>query len=99
MQCKGDFIYKSVEKREGGTFTNGNGQDINYDMAYILKVDEVTQNGIYERKLKIDKSNNTLLTKLGQLKPYDHITLLCDIVLYGANARVIPIDLVNSNNK
>ncbi len=98
MKCKGEFVFKSVEKREGGSFTNDKGQAVNYDMAYVLKVDELTQNGIYERKLKIDKANSVLLNKVQNLKPYDKINLVCDVVLYGANARVIPVD-IDSNNK
>ncbi len=98
MKCKGEFVYKSIEKREGGSFTNDKGQAINYDMAYVLKVDEVSQNGIFERKLKIDKNNTVLLNKLQNVKPYDKITLICDVSLYGANAKVIPVD-IDSNNK
>ena len=98
MKCKGEFVYKSMEKREGGSFTNDKGQAINYDMAYVLKVDEVSQNGIFERKLKIDKNNTVLLNKLQNLKPYDRIMLICDVSLYGANAKVVPVD-IDSNNK
>lgn len=98
MKCRGEFVFKSIEKREGGSFTNDKGQAVNYDMAYLLKVDEVSQNGINERKLKIDKNNTVLLNKLQNLKPYDKINLICDVVLYGANAKVIPID-IDSNNK
>ena len=98
MQCKGEFVFKSLEKRDAGTFKNSAGQDINYDMAYVLKVDESTYNGIFERKLKVDKENTTLLNKVKNLKPYDKIFLICDIVMYGSNARVVPIDL-DSNNK
>lgn len=98
MKCKGEFVYKSVEKREGGSFTNEKGEAVSYDMAYILKVDEITQDGIYERKLKVDKNNTVLLNKLQNIKPYDKIYLICDVVLYGANAKVVPVDL-DSNNK
>ena len=98
MRCKGEFVFKSVDKREGGSFTNDKGQAVNYDMAYVLKVDEISENGIFERKLKIDKANSVLLSKLKNLKPYDKMNLICDVVLYGSNARVIPVDL-DSNNK
>ena len=99
MKCKGEFVFKSVEKREGGSFTNQQGQAVQYDMAYVLKVDETNDEGIFERKLKIDKANTVLLNKLRNFKPYDKIILICDVVLYGANARVIPVDIDNSNNK
>lgn len=98
MKCKGEFVYKSIEKRDGGSFTNDKGQAVNYDMAYVLKVDELLDNSIYERKLKIDKNNTVLLNKLQNIKPYDKIMLLCDVVLYGSNAKVIPVD-IDSNNK
>lgn len=98
MICKGEFVFKGVEKRDAGSFTNDKGQAVNYDMAYVLKVDEISENGIFERKLKIDKANSVLLSKLKNLKPYDKINLICDVVLYGSNARVIPVDL-DSNNK
>lgn len=98
MICKGEFVFKGVEKRDAGSFTNDKGQAVNYDMAYVLKVDEISENGIFERKLKIDKANSVLLSKLKNLKPYDKMNLICDVVLYGSNARVIPVDL-DSNNK
>ena len=98
MKCKGEFVYKSIEKRDGGSFTNDKGQAVNYDMAYVLKVDELLDNSIYERKLKIDKNNTVLLNKLQNIKPYDKIMLLCDVVLYGSNAKVIPVG-IDSNNK
>ena len=98
MICKGEFVFKNLTKRDGGTFKNDKGQDVNYDMAYVLKVDEVSQDGINERKLKIDKNNTVLLNKLQNVKPYDKINLVCEVVLYGANAKVIPVD-IDSNNK
>lgn len=98
MISKGEFVFKSVEKRDGGKFTNDRGQDITFDTAYVLKVDELTNQGIYERKLKIDKNNTALVNKLHNLKPYDKITLICEISLYGSQARVIPVD-IDSNNK
>lgn len=98
MKCFGEFVFKSLRKREGGTFKNDKGQDVNYDEAYVLKVDEVSNDGVDERTLKIDKNNTVLLNKLQNKKPYDKINLVCDVVLYGANAKVIPID-IDSNNK
>ena len=99
MKCLGDFVFKGIEERQGGEFQNSQGQMIKYESSYVIKVDEITDNGIYERKLKVPKTNVSLINKLKQKKPYDDITLLCDIVLYGSQARVIPIDLQAKDNK
>lgn len=100
MKCVGEFKFKGLEKRDGGEFTNDKGQNIKYNESYILKVDESTQKGIYERKLKIDVNNTYLLDKLKLKKPYDPIKLVCDITFYGNSVKVIPVDLyIDSNNK
>ena len=49
MKCVGKFKFKGLVKREGGSFTNDRGQEITYKESYLLKVDESTENGIYER--------------------------------------------------
>jgi hypothetical protein len=100
MQAKGKFIFKSLERKDGGKFTNERGQVINYDASYQLKVDENKDGVINERKLKISQKNDLLIQKLMKKNPYDQIELLCDIEFYGSVAKVIPVDLVdNSNNK
>lgn len=100
MQAKGKFIFKSLERKDGGKFTNERGQEINYDASYQLKVDENKDGIINERKLKISQKNDILIQKLMKKNPYDSIELLCDIEFYGSVAKVIPVDLIdNSNNK
>lgn len=99
MRAKGEFVYKGLDKRAGGEFLNSNGQPVKYPDAYILKVDEVTEEGINERKLKVDVNNTFLVDKLKALKPYDKVTLECDILLYQNSAKVIPIAVSGSNNK
>lgn len=99
MKCQGDFIFKGLEKRDGGEFTNQRGQVIKYGDSYILKVDEKTEKGIYERKLKIDITNSTLIGKLQKVADYAPIRLSCDVKFYNNSVSVIPIDLVNSDNK
>lgn len=93
MQTKGEFVFKCLDTRDGGEFTNSNGQVVKYDSCYVLKVDELSDKGISERKLKIDKNNTSLISKLKSLQAYDKITLICNVVLYGANAKIVPIDL------
>ena len=52
MYCKGTLIFKSIEKRSGGTFKNDKGQDVNYDASYVIKADEVKDKEVNERKFK-----------------------------------------------
>ena len=100
MQAKGNFIFKSLELKDGGKFTNERGQIVDYPESYQLKVDEQSNDGsINERKLKISKNNDVLIQKLKKKQAYDRIELLCDVQFYGSIARVIPVDLIDSNNK
>lgn len=99
MQAKGKFIFKSLVKKEGGKFINERGQEINYNASYELKVDENKDGVINERKLKISEDNSILVQKLMKKNPYEPVELLCDIDFYGSVCKVIPVDLIDSNNK
>lgn len=99
MKAIGEFIYKCLEKRGAGEFTNEKGESVKYKESYILKVDEVIDGNINERKLKIDVNNVGLIDKLKQLKPYEKISLECDVTLYNNAAKVVPVALTTVNNK
>ena len=100
MRAKGEFVFKGLDKRDGGKFLNDKGQEISYSDAYVLKVDEVKDGDISERKLKIDANNTFLIDELKKLKAYDKIELECDILLYQNSAKVVPVAVKsNSNNK
>lgn len=99
MKSTAKLIFKGIEKKDGGEFTNDKGQKIKYDGSYVLKADEQTENGIYERRFKIPLTNVSLIENLKAKKAYDEITLNFDIQIYGNNVRVVPVDLVDSNNK
>lgn len=99
MKCKGEFVYKGIEERPAGEFINSQGRNIKYDSSYSLKVDEVTEKGIYDRKLKVSKDNSVLLEQLKSKKPYDRILLECDVVMYGSNCKVVPLQIIEGNNK
>ena len=64
-----------------------------------MKVDEVVDNDVNERKLKVDVNNTSLVDALKKLKIYDKIVLDCDVLLYQNSAKVVPVAIVNSNNK
>lgn len=99
MKCIAKLIYKGIEKKDGGEFVNDKGQKITYDGSYLLKADEETENGIYERRFKIPLSNVSLVEALKNKKAYESISINLDIQMYGNNVRLVPINLIDSNNK
>lgn len=99
MKSIAKLVYKGIEKKEGGEFRNEKNQLIKYDGSYVLKADEQTENGIYERRFKIPLSNVALINELKTKKAYDEITVNFDIQMFGNNVRVVPVGLVDSNNK
>ena len=96
MQAVGEFVYKGIETRKAGEFLNDKGDTVKYNEACILKVDEVVDGSINERKLKVDVNNTMLIDKLKKLVPYNKFNLKCDIVLYQNSAKVVPIAIVDS---
>lgn len=99
MKSIAKLIYKGIEKKDGGEFVNDKGQKIKYDGSYVLKADEQTENGIYERRFKIPLNNVSLIESLKLKKAYDEITVNFDIQMFGNNVRIVPIGLFDSNNK
>lgn len=96
MKAIGEFVFKGLEKRDGGEFTNDKGQAIKYKPSYVLKVDEVLEGDVNERKLKVDTENISLIDRLKSLKIYDKIKLECDVKLYANSAKVVPVAIVDS---
>lgn len=94
MQCKGNFNFRSLEKRAGGSFTNEQGKFIQYDDCYVLSVDEMTAHGLQVRNFRISTSNEQILNKLKTKKVYDNINILFEVSLYRSNVKLIPIDLI-----
>lgn len=100
MKAYGKFVFKSLENRAGGEFTDAGGKVVKYQDTCILKVDENDDGSINERKLKVDKNNIVLINQLKDVKPYTEIELECDVKLYQNSCKLIPVRLVtNSNNK
>lgn len=86
-------VFKGVSKRDGGEFTNDKGQVVQYEPSYVVKFDETVNGEIQERRLKFPITNNALKHKLSELEPYSKFTLLCDVQLFSANAKVVPMDM------
>ena len=99
MLCAGNFVFKSIGERKAGEFLNDKGQTIKYDTCYLLKVDEQTDKGIFERQLKVNKDNQVILNQLRSKKTYDKINIQFDVVLYNGGVRIIPLQLLEVNNK
>lgn len=90
MQCKGKFKYKGLTKRDGGQFQNQNGDVIKYPECYVLKADEQTEEGIFERQFKMP-IDSILVSDLAQFELYDDITINFDVKMYGNRIAVIPV--------
>lgn len=93
MKCNGTVIYKGIEKRDGGTFRNAQGQDINYDSSYVVKFDEMKDGKIDERKLKFPASNASLYEKFKNVEAYTKISLVCDVQIGQSACKLIPVDM------
>lgn len=84
MNCKGEFIFKTLTHRPAGTFKGSNGIDINYPSAYILKVDELLENGdIQERKFKLPEKSK-LVDDFRVLDAYEKIILTFVLNIYSS---------------
>lgn len=91
MECKGVVIFKGIEKKSGGNFTNEKGQTITFDGSYVVKFDETINGKIDERKLKFPRSNVYLYREFKKLKPYTPIYLYCDVEFGFNTIKLIPI--------
>ena len=92
MKCIGKFKFKGLTRKDGGSFTNDKGQEITYKSSYSLKLDEMTEEGIYERVFKIAE-DSALVSSLQQFKPYQDITLEFDVILYANSIKLVPCAL------
>lgn len=94
MKCKGNFVFKNLTHRQGGTFKDSNGNEINYPSAYILKVDELKDNGdADERKFKVSENQVTLINDLETLEQYQKIELEFDLTLYSNKMALVVSDV------
>lgn len=93
MKAKGIFMFKNLQKRDGGSFLNKEtGQTVPYNACYVIVCDEIFEDGkIQERRFKFELNDNVLAGELSALEPYTKIKILFDVVLYSANAKVVPV--------
>lgn len=85
MLCQGVFVFKSVQAKEGGSFINQMGQQVNYNPSFEVKFDEVDENNIItERKIKVSQDEKELVEKIKEIKPYTKAIFSFDV---GFNAK------------
>lgn len=94
MKCEGNFIYKGIEKRQGGEFTNERGQVIKYDDAFKITLDEVNEGKVITRTFTFSKNNTELENKFKSLKLYDNIVVAFDVVISRNNVKLVPFDMI-----
>ena len=91
MTCKGLFAFKSLEVRKAGNFKRGS-ETVEYGESYILKVDELSKEGVFERKFKIDVKNQGLASALRELELYDKINITFEVNFFLSGVRLTPIE-------
>lgn len=92
MKCEGNVVFKSIGKREGGSFKDPKGELVKYEPAYIVKFDENVDGNISERKAKFEETNVALYTKFKTLEPYAKINLICNVVFQNSGCKLEILD-------
>ena len=77
-RTKFELKSRGLEKKDAGVFVNPQGQKIEYPAKYILKLDEVGEEGIEERCFKV-ALDSTFVPKIINTKIYDEVTIQFDI--------------------
>lgn len=93
MKCQGNFKFKGLQNRPAGVFTNERGEQIKYDEAVQLKLDEVSGANVYERVFRL-KKDNPLIAELSKIALYQEIKLEFDVQFYNNRSLVIPVSLI-----
>ena len=96
MVARGEFMFKSVQTRDKGNFTDkSTGEVIVYKSCNVLICDEIMSDGKgKERKFKFPLENKALLNDFQGLNPYTRVILEFDVSIYTSNAKVEPIRIV-----
>ena len=93
MICSGNFVFKEIEKKDGGEFINDKGHKITFDPTYQVKVDENVEGKIQERIFKFKQTNKALAQKFEELKTYDSISIDFNVELYKNSVKLIPCEV------
>ena len=79
MKARCSFVFRQFKHRNAGNFTKA-GEEIHYKEAYILKCDDVTDDGeVDEMEFTIPVEETILINKLKIFKYMDEIVLELNI--------------------
>lgn len=93
MVCSGNFVFKGIEKRDGGEFVNQQGQKITFEPTYQVKVDENVDGKIQERIFKFKQTNKVLAQEFKEINVYDSIEIDFNVELYKNSVKLIPCEV------
>lgn len=94
MKCEGNFVYKGIEERKGGEFTNERGQIIKFDPAFKITLDEINNGKVETRTFAFPKNKTELADKFKDLKLYSEIIVAFDVVISRNNVKLVPFDMI-----
>lgn len=93
MICEGNFIFRGIEKKDAGTFTDVSGKEIRFDSSYHLKLDEIVDGKAVERKFKFPISNTKLASDFANLQVYTPVKISFDVNIYSTRVNLVPKQL------
>lgn len=94
MQCRGNFVFKTFTHRQAGTFKNAEGEELSYPATYLLKVDEIGEDGsINERTFKVPEDKTVLINELSGLEAYQKIILDFKVTIYTTRISLEVVDV------
>lgn len=91
MNCKGDFVFKGVKRKDKGEFINDDGKRIEYPAKFQIKVDEIVDGEASERLFNFGEENVDLYAQLSKISCYTKVCLHFDVKLYVNASRLVPI--------
>lgn len=90
MKCQGKFVFKCIERKDGGEFVTQQGQKITFEPTYQVKVDENVDGKIQERIFKFKQTNKSLAQEFEELNVYDSIEIDFNVELYKNSVKLVP---------
>lgn len=90
MNCKGNFIFRGIEKKDAGSFTDQLGNNVTYNSSYHVKVDEIVDGKINERKFKFPVDNTKLANDFSNIQPYTPIEISFDLNIFATKIALVP---------